>query len=396
MEHQLDHIEELAIRKLAGDLSPAEDARFLELINADATAAATWYSLERAHRMLQGAKFAEKIDAGVAWQAIASRLSADRQNALAEENGATVISLEKRKRRTAWWWAAAIALPLMAGGVYWWQQARDTSPADGVASSSEISITTADGKTISLQKEKELLVDGEKSALKTAKGEILYNVGNHASVVTAMNTLTVPTGKDYHLVLSDGTEVWLNAASNLHFPTAFNEVNREVALEGEAFFKVTKNPQHPFLVKTNGMTVQVLGTSFNVKAYPQEKIQTSLVEGSVAIDAGAGKLELHPGEAAIMETAGAAPVKEQFDETEILAWMKGLYYFKNEQLRDILPVLQRWYQMEFVLSDPALGAIRYSGALNRHNTATYFLDILQSSSGITYRQEGNKVIISSQ
>jgi transmembrane sensor len=137
----------------------------------------------------------------------------------------------------------------------------------------------------------------------------LYNAAAIAdnSPTPTFNTIATPRGGQYQVILPDGTKVWLNAASSLRFPTFFTGKNREVEITGEAYFEVTKNPAMPFKVKTNRAQIEVLGTHFNVMAYDDEKMKTTLLEGAVNISSGNFSARLKPGQQAQIKANGPKP-----------------------------------------------------------------------------------------
>ena len=207
-----------------------------------------------------------------------------------------------------------------------------------------------------------------------------------------INTLSVPKTKSYKLQLDDGTQVWMNAATDLNFPFQFNGSSREVTVKGEAYFKVAQNATAPFVVNVNGVKISVLGTEFNVKAYPGEPMQISLVDGKVSVASDNDKQILQPGEAVDVQQDKKL-AKVNFDETMVLGWMHGIYYFKNEELGNIIPAIERWFNMQVKLDNPSLAKMHMTGALEKRNSITDFLEMLSKTTGISYDVHGDEILI---
>ena len=168
------------------------------------------------------------------------------------------------------------------------------------------------------------------------------------------NVVSIPRGQVYKLTLSDGTEVWMNASSYLSFPTRFTGPRREVKLEGEAYFKVAHDAKHPFIIKTNGMTTEVLGTEFNIKAYSGSEAHVTLVRGSVKVHLPQADQEvvLTPGDDIAYN--GTNYTVQQTDISYYTQWMEGYFYYDNVSLTDVLKDLGRWYNVTIALEQDSL------------------------------------------
>lgn len=171
------------------------------------------------------------------------------------------------------------------------------------------------------------------------------------------HTVVVPEGKDMKLTLSDGTEVWLNANSRFTYPTAFKGSERKVILQGEAYFKVTHDARHPFIVKAGDMQTRVLGTEFNVNASDATRPHVTLVQGSVKVTSGHSDKVIVPGVDAAVDEQGAIKITH-VDTNDIVCWKDGIQLFNDTSLRDILLQLGSWYNVNVVCHDEAL--------LNKH------------------------------
>lgn len=179
----------------------------------------------------------------------------------------------------------------------------------------------------------------------------------------------VKYGQTGHLVLFDGTEVWLNSGSKFKYPDRFNKDERSVFIEGEAFFKVTKNKDLPFKVKTGELEVEVLGTEFNVTAYPGESCQSIvLVEGKVKLNSmnGSSLGELTPGQRAVMTQGKASIQIQKADPYFYTSWKDGIVVFNDEKLRDIAKKLERWYNVEIKFEQENFKDFKFTGTILRN------------------------------
>jgi ferric-dicitrate binding protein FerR (iron transport regulator) len=191
--------------------------------------------------------------------------------------------------------------------------------------------------------------------------------------------------------LSDGTRVWLNAASSIRFPVVFTGNNRSVTLNGEAYFEVAKNAQKPFVVTVGNTTVTVLGTHFNINAYPDEgSMKTTLLEGSVQVTEGTHSVLVQPGEQALEDDNGrltAVPANTAL----AVAWRNGYFQFEEADLKAVLRQIGRWYDLDIVYEGPVTDHL-YAGKLERSVPLSAILLFL-SSGNIHYRLEGKRLVI---
>lgn len=190
------------------------------------------------------------------------------------------------------------------------------------------------------------------------------------------NTLNTPNGGGYRLQLDDGTGVWLNAASSIRFPSRF-EGNRDVVLNGEAYFEVAKDEKRPFTISINGTVVKVLGTSFNIKGFKEDSIvYTTLIAGAVSVSNGAAKVKLEPG---IMATSKDNKVMTaEGNLGQVLAWRSNRFVFKDAALPELIKEMQRWYDVRIELTSK-VGSATLTGELSRQEPITKLLDMLENA-----------------
>ena len=205
-----------------------------------------------------------------------------------------------------------------------------------------------------------------------------------------MNTLIIPYGSRSKITLADGSLVWLNAGSRLIYPSAFVDKKREVLLVGEAFFEVTKNEKQPFFVKTADVEIKVLGTQFNVSAYPEDySVQTALAEGSVELScSNAGlldkKVKLAPGELAYFNKKSKETVIYNVDVEYYTLWTQGLFSFSNTDLNRIIRKLERFYNIRFQFDDPLKGSIQITGKLDVTKEKNEVFEYLSNLTGLDF------------
>lgn len=238
-----------------------------------------------------------------------------------------------------------------------------------------------------------LSMEGKSKIMKTGEGKISYQTPN-LSEELLLNTIQTPRGGQYQLVLSDGTQVWLNAASSLTYPNTFGTKKpRKVTLQGEAYFQVSKNKKQPFIVQyANGLETQVIGTAFNINAYIDEKSAlTTLTEGRIMVKMPENKeMILQPGEQASY-TNGISKINP-IDIEEITAWKTGWFIFDRLELEAILKQLSRWYNIDFKLIDE-IGQKQFSGIVSRSNNLSEVLKIMEGT-GVKFTLKGSKIEVS--
>jgi len=258
-------------------------------------------------------------------------------------------------------------------------------------------LTLADGSKVVLNDAKNGLIanQGLTKLNKTNAGQLVYEA-DQASKSTAVvyNTITTPKGGQFRIVLSDGTKVWLNAASSITFPTTFPATERKVTITGEVYFEVAKNMQVPFRVVTGKQEVEDVGTCFNIKAYDDERsITTTLVEGAVKISSGQQSALLKPGQQANVSKQGLEPISVKTVDTEIvLAWKNGSFEFESEELHAIMRQVARWYDIK-VIYEGNLKPRRFTASVPRNINLSKLLEMLKFM-GVNFRIDGQTVVVS--
>ena len=246
--------------------------------------------------------------------------------------------------------------------------------------------------------ERVLLSDSTLAPLREQNGMIVNVQNNKVSyeapqdtLVTEtqpiFNTLQVPRGGEYVLTLSDGTQVWLNAESEIRYPIQFTGDKRVVYLEGEAFFTVTPDKEKPFIVVSPKASVSVLGTEFNLRAYADEgNVQTTLVTGSVIMQSEKYKqqIKLVPGEQGTLDIKTGNLRKQEVDTYLYSAWKDGRFVFRNTRLEDLFNILSRWYDLHVFYLNTEAKDIRFTGDINKTEDFKSILKIIENNERVTF------------
>ncbi|HBL76599.1 MAG: hypothetical protein A2W90_21190 [Bacteroidetes bacterium GWF2_42_66] len=207
-------------------------------------------------------------------------------------------------------------------------------------------------------------------------------------------SISSPRGQITSLTLFDGTTVWLNSETTIKYSSAFNKKEREVFVEGEAYFEVAHNDKIPFIVNLGNSKVKVHGTTFNVKAYPSDNyIEAVLIEGKIEFIANNRSAVLNPSEKIILLTENGSISTGLADVEKTSAWKKGKYYYSNEKLSSIIEQIQRWYDTEFIFNEDELSHFTFTGVVNREKSIEYNLKIIELTNKIKFESKDGAIII---
>ena len=270
------------------------------------------------------------------------------------------------------WWAVAAALALLIGaGVYLSsRQSNITSPPlvtnDAAPGREGAVLTLANGKQVVLDSLGNGVVAAQQGTnVVLNNGQLQYHTtDNHLQA--SYNTLEIPRGRQFQLVLPDGSKVWLNAASSIRYPTVFTGKDRIVEISGEAFFEVQKDNAKPFMVRLNSSTIEVLGTSFNVNAYEQENaVKTTLVEGALRVNANNSRLTIKPGQQAQVYADAPVKVVHNINVSQVTAWKNGYFDFNDVDLPVMMRQLERWYDIT-VAYEGKVPDVTFKGKMDRN------------------------------
>lgn len=299
------------------------------------------------------------------------------------------------------WWAAASLLLLGMGG--WWALRHTTTKSPEIADKqtryknevapggNRATLTLADGSVITLDSAGNGLLtqQGNVKIVKQSNGELAYEGnGNDA---TMYNRMATPRGGQYRLKLPDGTMVWLNAASSIYYPAAFTGKERKVTITGEVYFEVAANAHMPFKVAAGATDVTVMGTRFNINAYPEEAtISTTLVDGAVKVTTGNTGAVLKPGQQARVH-AGALAVMNNIDTEEIIAWKNGFFQFTDADMPTVMKQIEQWYDVK-VNYEGAIPERSFGGGIQRSLPLSEVLSILEAND-VRFKIEGKNITV---
>jgi len=268
-----------------------------------------------------------------------------------------------------------------------------------LANGSKISLTDASNGTVASQNGVQVT--------KAANGQLVYVIKNTGMPITAsgaansenktaalaFNTIETPKGGQYQVVLPDGSKVWLNAMSSIKFPVSFSSLKeRRVELTGEAYFEVEHNKDLPFRVVSGKQVVEVLGTHFNVNAYPDETgIKTTLLKGSVKVTGDSNSAILKPGQQA--EFTSSITISN-VNTDEAVAWKNGYFFFDDEKLQDIMRVVARWYDVKVVFADESTKNETFGALSTRFANISTLLNMMEQTGDARFSIDGSTITVS--
>lgn len=365
MDHKAEDIKSLMIEKLDKHISPEDELLLERLISEEQQVQAMWAEMQQLFATGDGKGLMEQLDTQREWEVLRHELKK-----------------EKKKRRAIYIsLAATVAAAAVAGLILYINQPAaptqktiaDRKPAKAIL------LQIGNNKAIDLSdNDNEAIVAGE--AHLHNNGKVLTLQGGNS---TQWSTITVPTGMDYQVKLSDNSILWLNAATTAHFPVNFTREVREIEIRGEAYLQVAKDASRPFIVHLPGADVQVLGTSFNINSYDSGIVKVALIEGSVNMRTAAQTVGLEPGYQAQVSD-GALIRVGTFDERQVLSWMKGQYVFSNTPVSEIAKTLQRWYDITVVTDNDAVSRKCFTGVINKQKKLQDFLNDLTETAEVNY------------
>ncbi len=260
-------------------------------------------------------------------------------------------------------------------------------------------LTLANGEKITLEQTKAgVFAQQNGSSLnKTGDSLLVYQSGITGNTgELSYNTLETPKGRQYTVILPDGTKVWLNAASYLKYPTSFTGKERLVTLAGEGYFEVVHNSKQPFRVQTAGQLIEDIGTHFNINAYTDEPvIKTTLVEGivRVSLNGQPDGIALKPGQQAQLGIMDKTIQIRDVNTDASIAWVNGSFVFDSEDLGSILRKISRWYDVDIRFEDPALTNENVTGSISRYSDVSSVLKMLELTGLVHFRIEGRSILV---
>lgn len=318
-------------------------------------------------------------------------------------------NMHKNKHWRRWAMAAATLLCVSTAAYFAWDRkaappiaainvSTPTPKNDIAPGGNKAILTLADGSTITLDSAAngQLTQQGNMLITKLDDGKLAYQIDGKTITEddeAFYNTISTPRGGQYQVTLSDGSKVWLNAASSIRFPVRFNNMERKVTITGEAYFEVEKDATRPFRVNAAGSEIEVLGTAFDINAYTDESsVKTTLVHGSVKLkaEASGSTAFLTPGQQGGI-AAGKIAVQNNADIEEVLAWKNGRFQFNHTDIRSILRQISRWYDVDVEYAGNV--DMSFTGQLTKDEYVSKVFDMLALTGEVKFRIIGRKIIV---
>jgi hypothetical protein len=306
-----------------------------------------------------------------------------------------------KMRWVKWVAAASVILFVFAIKMFTTGKADHKEVAGVAQKSSEIDISPGqNGAILTLATGEKIVLDsamdgslarqGNVSVIKK-NGELVYRKDGK-SAEGVLNTMTTPKGRQFNLVLADGSRVWLNAASSITFPTAFTGKERRVAIQGEAYFEIAHNAEKPFIVESGKNSIKVLGTHFNVNAYDNENVvSVTLVEGSVNVTRGTSSKTIRPGQQAQINEREQINLVFNVDVDHVVAWKNGRISFQGANIGTVMRQMSRWYDVDIEYSEKLDD--RFYADMSRSTMLSDVLKALELTTNVHFKVEGRKVTV---
>jgi ferric-dicitrate binding protein FerR (iron transport regulator) len=383
-------INDILVKALSGEeLNPQEQVLFDEWLAADEGNRAMYANWKDETYFRQKLMEVHQIDVAEAKRKIDEKIAA---------NG-SVIPLWRN-----WIQYAAAAMLFIAVSTYFWinRSTPATPPQtdtntivhqnDIAPGQNKAVLTLSDGRKIALDSNSVNSLDEQGNLIKNKNGQLVYEPGSKHANEVLYNTLTTARGETYSIILSDGSTVTLNSASSIRYPIVFPNGERKIEITGEAFFDVTHDATHPFVVSKGGIDVTVLGTQFNVNIYEEEVPRVTLIKGSVKVTLEKQQpVIIKPGQQAFVFDNDQLKVTDQVNLEAVMAWKNGRFYFDNASITSVMTQLQRWYNIE-VVYEGAKPTQVFGGELQRNLNLSQVIRALEHT-GVRFKMEGRKVIV---
>ena len=401
MKEQIDDIRELAAKWMDGSITPEEKDRFEKWYNG--------FDFSKLELLDHWADSPGQIERQILFNLQAS---------MSETKEEPVRSVPRfhDPKRSRWWVAAASVLLLIGAGSSFFylrnraaiayanaagqRHAGDVAPGRygavlTLSNGSRIVLDSAGNGQIATQGSSQVLIQNGAVVYEKGKAGESPAMESPAAEARAVlyNTMTTPRGRQIQIVLPDGSKVWLNAASSIHYPTAFNGNERAVELSGEAYFEIAKNERKPFVVSARGMRVQVLGTAFNLMAYSDETaVNATLVTGAVRVVTVSSSLMLSPDEQACLPASTGRLTVSKPNMKEVLAWKEGRFRFDGANITTIMRQIARWYDVEIEYRGEA-PSNEFNGSISRAEYVQKILHALERTGNVHFSLEGRKIVV---
>jgi len=392
------HILNLVVSYISKEISESDFIELKNWINQEPENKKLFSDYLYVYKKARGLNFVETIDTDLVWEEMLEKFKVPLNvEQVSSSESKRVIRLKNTSNIFKY---AAIAV-VFIGMAYWFQQTYFQNNTKNNAPVNQITLELENGELKNINGTADTnLIDGQGHVVGQQKGEQLVYSNAEAVESLVYNTLSIPYGKRFEIVLSDGTKVHLNAGSSLKYPVRFLKgQDRKVFLTGEGYFDVAKDAEHPFIVQANAMDVRVLGTQFNISSYPEdENINTVLVEGAVSIYT-EGEVyspetatALQPGFKAEWRKSDKKIAIAAADIEMATAWISGRIIFRRTSFNEIIKKLERHYDVTIINNNKVLGEQQFAASFDVE-TIEEVLQSFNANFQIDYRIEKNKIFI---
>lgn len=377
------NIIKLLSRKLLGQASADEERRLDTWRQENARHQQLWDELFRPEACAENEQRLAAFPPEERWREVEDRLTAS------------------RPRRIGRWMRYAAAVVLAAGlvGGGWHYLHRPSDTKDQQICAIEAGTTSAqlilgDHEVILLTSTDDRCIYNELQGVRILQeaGNLKYTTERNLPDTLIYNQVRTLTGMEYYVTLAEGTQIHLNAESLLTYPVFFQGDTRTVTFEGEGYFQVSRDAQHPFSVKLGDVSLEVLGTSFNIRAYADEpQMFITLESGALAMNG----QSIKPGEQLIYDKESQSILIREVNTKEHVSWHEGHFLFRNERLEDILHYLARWYDFTYTFADEEAKNVRIGAYFERYNSLQPILNMLKRTELVDFEVKGKNIRFSS-
>lgn len=368
--------------KFNNSLNRGEETKFREWMEQSDERRKLIDSLQNKDQVKQDLRLYKSFDKEKSWQKLQDR-----------------IGIQKRKQQFVWYRVAAVAIILIvaASALYYQYEYNpsNTTVAEIIPPGEFNAILKIENQeTIVIRDTLSApIISGITQIAEVKNGELQYN--NTEAIEPVKMEIEVPERSEFYFKLSDGSELWMNAGSKAIFKQPFTDSERNIYVEGEAFFKVSRDTERPFIVDVLGKNkIEVLGTQFNVRAYADEQhYQTTLVEGKIAWEDGETKFYLEPNQMLNYAVEGKDATVSDVNTYQYTAWIDGRFVFENAALSEIMNTMGRWYGVGFKFNNDKLKETRFSVDVKRYEDMQTILDMLEITQKVQFEISSKEIFV---
>ena len=374
---QIDYI--LIWNSLHGQISAEEEV----LLNS-------WIDADPKHRA-----YYQKVEVYVKNGSSFDQLALDKERLFLEVSKEVSFKTTDRRIHIRWWLAASVVLVI--GVLSIWRLQHEEVAYDFAAikpGSKSATLVIDNGWPLKLDSVTPITGIQSGGLLKNENSILQYSNTKPSKKEPEMHCLITPKGGDYQVILSDGTKIWLNADSKLTYPDRFVGEERRVELVGEAYFEVARDENSPFIIQTKNQEIKVYGTSFNISAYLGDAFEhTALAEGSVGIIHEGLESRIRPGQMFYLDKIFNRTDVKEVDIYTVSAWKDQSFYFEDKKLSEIMVILSRWYDFNYVFDDPDKKDLLLTGGFKRHEAFASIIKRIQLINEVNFTIEANQIVI---